>query len=143
MRTDVRLPEIADSVTAAKLVAWVVREGDRVVAGQPIAEVETDKTTMEIEAPAAGVLGTIRVPAGPDLVPVGTVIAVIVDDPAGVTVSDVRVDAVRRPQPSADRPSPEPSGGAAAPLVPLSERSGGAATPLAAKMAKLAALDLA
>ncbi|MCY4637993.1 MAG: dihydrolipoamide acetyltransferase family protein [Acidobacteria bacterium] len=74
---EVRMAELADSMTSATLTAWLKHSGDRVTAGEPIAEVETDKTTVEIEAPADGVLADIRVAAGTEAVAVGTVLALV------------------------------------------------------------------
>ena len=79
-QVEVRLPEIADTMTSATLAAWLKNAGDPVAAGEPIAEVETDKTTVELEAPAGGVLADIRVEAGARDVAVGTVLAVIRED---------------------------------------------------------------
>lgn len=62
-------------MTAAKLGAWLKREGDSVTSGEPLVEVETDKAQVEIEAPASGVLGKILVPAGADRVMVGAILA--------------------------------------------------------------------
>jgi len=93
MEVDIVMPELAESMASAKLASWLKAEGDAVTAGQPIAEIETDKTTVEIEAPATGVLQAIRIPAGTDGVTVGTVLAVIADgrgpvaEPAGTSVS--------------------------------------------------------
>ena len=73
--TEIRLPRLADSVTTVKFGAWLKGEGDRVEAGEPVAEVETDKTTVELEAPAAGVLCDLRVAPGADGLEVGAVLA--------------------------------------------------------------------
>ena len=73
--TEIRLPRLADSVASVRFGAWLKQEGDRVEAGEPIAEVETDKTTVELEAPAAGVLCDLRVAAGADGLEVGAVLA--------------------------------------------------------------------
>ena len=72
--TEIRLPRLADSVTTVRFGSWLKQEGDRVEAGEPIAEVETDKTTVELEAPAAGVLCDLRVAAGADGLEVGAVL---------------------------------------------------------------------
>ncbi len=74
---EVRLPELADAMASATLTTWLKQPGDVVTMGEPIAEVETDKTTVELEAPADGVLESIRVPAGTASVPVGAVLAVV------------------------------------------------------------------
>src|SRR5262249_17898149 len=70
MPLEVRLPQLGEATTAARLGAWLRREGDAVIAGEPIAEVETDKTNVEIEAPASGIL-RILIAAGSDGVMVG------------------------------------------------------------------------
>ena len=49
MPTEIRLPELAESMSSATLTAWLKKVGDRVSAGEPIAEVETDKTTVELK----------------------------------------------------------------------------------------------
>ncbi len=72
----VLMPKKGNSVEECVIVAWKVKEGDRVEAGQPLAEIETDKATFEVEAPAAGqVLKLLR--AAGDLVPVLNTIAVL------------------------------------------------------------------
>lgn len=97
--TEIRLPRLADSVTSVKFGAWLKREGERVEAGEPVAEVETDKTTVELEAPAAGVLCDLRVAPGADGLEVGAVLGRIdaVGEPA---------DAVP-PAPGVAHPHPE------------------------------------
>ncbi len=74
---ELRLTELAEGMAAATLSAWLKKPGDPVAAGEPIAEVETDKTTVELEAPADGVLAVIRVAAGAEAVAVGTVLALV------------------------------------------------------------------
>ena len=74
---EVRLPELSDAMASATLTAWLKKPGDPVTAGEPIAEVETDKTTVELEAPTDGVLADIRVPAGTDAIAVGSVLALV------------------------------------------------------------------
>jgi pyruvate dehydrogenase E2 component (dihydrolipoamide acetyltransferase) len=74
MATDVILPALGMSQDTGKIVQWLKAEGEQVAKGEPLAEIETDKATVEIEAPAAGVLAHITAAAGDD-VPVGQVIA--------------------------------------------------------------------
>jgi pyruvate dehydrogenase E2 component (dihydrolipoyllysine-residue acetyltransferase) len=149
--TEIRLPELADSATSVRLVSWVKREGERVATGDVVAEVETDKTTVEIEAPCEGVLGLILVPAGAGEVAIGTVIGTIVEgDPgAGGAVAQTgerpsqRAAVVNRPAGStlhAEPPVREPDTRAGQPADGPTRTV--LATPLAAKMAKLAAIDL-
>ena len=76
MATDVILPALGMSQDTGKIVQWLKGEGEPVAKGEPLLEVETDKATVEIEAPADGVLARVAASAGDD-VPVGQVIAVI------------------------------------------------------------------
>jgi pyruvate dehydrogenase E2 component (dihydrolipoamide acetyltransferase) len=80
MATDVFIPKMTDFMEEGTIVSWLVAEGDHVEAGQPILEIETDKATAEMEAPAAGFLAGIRpgVAVGA-VVPVGETIAYIID----------------------------------------------------------------
>ena len=79
MSSEIILPELAESMTSATLTTWLKEPGDSVRLGEPVAEVETDKTTVEIEAPADGILDQIHVEAGTEDVAVGTVLAVLRD----------------------------------------------------------------
>src|SRR5437660_12184151 len=76
MATDVILPALGMSQETGKIVQWLKAEGEQVAKGEPLAEIETDKATVEIEAPADGVLAHVSATAGDD-VPVGRVIASI------------------------------------------------------------------
>src|SRR6266852_3904219 len=76
MPTDVIMPALGMAQETGKILRWLKSEGDVVEQGAPIMEIETDKVTVEIEAPASGILAGLRVPEGAD-VPVGRVVAVI------------------------------------------------------------------
>src|SRR5579884_3211669 len=76
MAKDVILPALGMAQDTGKILQWLKAEGEQVAKGEPLAEIETDKATVEIEAPADGVLARISAAAGDD-VPVGHVIAVI------------------------------------------------------------------
>ena len=76
MATDVILPALGMSQDTGKIVRWLKSEGEQVVKGEPLVEIETDKATVEIEAPANGVLARVSAAAGEDI-PVGQVIAAI------------------------------------------------------------------
>ena len=76
MATDVILPALGMSQATGKILQWLKVEGEQVARGEPLAEIETDKATVEIEAPADGVLAHVAFTAGDD-VPVGQVIAVV------------------------------------------------------------------
>ena len=147
--TEIRLPRLADSVTTVKFGAWLKEEGDRVEAGEPIAEVETDKTTVELEAPAAGVLCDLRVAAGEDGLEAGAVLGRI--GPAGGETDG----AAPAPPPVAATVEPgdeAPGAPGEAPAAPPDEPAGrdespamtgeAPATPLARRMVAAAGLDL-
>src|SRR5256712_8299674 len=76
MPTDVIMPALEMAQETGKVLKWLKAPGDAVRKGEPIVEIETDKVTVEIEAPASGVLRDVTARAG-DVVPVGTTIALI------------------------------------------------------------------
>ncbi|MCL4767396.1 MAG: pyruvate dehydrogenase complex E1 component subunit beta [Hyphomicrobiaceae bacterium] len=80
MPTQVLMPALSPTMEEGKLAKWLVQEGDEVKSGMVIAEIETDKATMEVEAVDEGRLDRILVPAGTDNVKVNTPIAVILQD---------------------------------------------------------------
>ncbi|MGF1631147.1 MAG: pyruvate dehydrogenase complex E1 component subunit beta [Kiloniellaceae bacterium] len=80
MPIDVLMPALSPTMTEGKLAKWLKKEGDEIAAGDVLAEIETDKATMEVEAVDEGVLGKIMVPEGTDGVPVNQVIAVLLED---------------------------------------------------------------
>ena len=166
---EVRLPELADGMTSATLTAWLKTTGDSVGAGEPIAEVETDKTTVELEAPAGGVLAEIRIAAGADAVAVGTVLALLHQSPsvasgmpgAPAGAADLPAAATSKPPPgtsgagevrgslteSGPPDTPAAVSAATSDDVPQARSDAPAAqdlpaTPLARRMAELAGLDL-
>src|SRR6201996_3430598 len=71
------MPALSPTMTEGKIARWLKKEGDSVKAGQTIAEIETDKATMEVEAVDEGKLSQILIPAGTEGVKVNTPIAVI------------------------------------------------------------------
>lgn len=77
MATEVILPKWGLTMEEGTLVAWRVSEGDSVEEGQVIAEVETEKVTNELEAPASGVVSKILVEEDTEEIPVGTVLCLI------------------------------------------------------------------
>ena len=150
MATELKLPELAESMTSAAITAWLKEPGDRVSAGDAIVEVDTDKTTIEIEAPVSGVLREIVVPAGTEEVEVGAVLAVIDDDAAAGAGADEVVASPAPPEASAEVdmtspaavPPPAASLPESVPAPPLDSAVDVDATPLARKMAAAAGLDL-
>jgi pyruvate dehydrogenase E2 component (dihydrolipoamide acetyltransferase) len=77
MATFFALPKLGMNQEDAEILSWLISEGDEVVAGQPIVEVETDKASVELEAPTSGVVAQILHREG-DIVPINGVLAVIV-----------------------------------------------------------------
>src|SRR5918912_2560367 len=76
MATQVVMPKLSPTMEEGQLSRWLKNEGEKVSFGEPIAEIDTDKATMEATATTAGVLRKIIVPAG-ETVPLGAVIAVV------------------------------------------------------------------
>ena len=109
MPTEIKVPSLGESITEATVSKWLKRPGDPVAADEPVAELETDKVTLEISAPAAGTLSEILAEEGAN-VPVGAVLGRIADGSAAA------------PHPPASRapPSPRP-----APTLPSPASAGG------------------
>lgn len=80
MPIKVLMPALSPTMTSGNLTKWVKQEGDKIKPGDVIAEIETDKATMEVESVEDGVLSKITIPAGTQNVPVGSLIAVILED---------------------------------------------------------------
>lgn len=80
MSIQILMPALSPTMTEGKLAKWHKQEGDKVKAGQVIAEIETDKATMEVEAVDEGIIGKILVPAGTEGVAVNTPIAVLLEE---------------------------------------------------------------
>lgn len=105
MSVNILMPAISPSMTSGKLVRWHVEPGTRVRQGDILAELETDKAAMDIEAPADGVLETILVPGGTADVPVET--------PIGILASGAAEPAPQPASEPAPQPAPEPAPAAA------------------------------
>ena len=75
MPTQILMPRLSPTMEEGKLAAWHVKEGDRVRSGDVVAEIETDKATMEVEAPEDGVIEKLLLAAGTEHVPVNHPIA--------------------------------------------------------------------
>ncbi len=78
MPYEFKLPDLGEGLTEGEIAKWLVAEGEEVAEDQPLVEIQTDKTTVEIPSPAAGKVSSIRVAEG-EVVPVGTVLVVIGD----------------------------------------------------------------
>jgi pyruvate/2-oxoglutarate dehydrogenase complex dihydrolipoamide acyltransferase (E2) component len=80
MPINIFMPALSPTMEKGNLAKWLVKEGDAVKSGQVIAEIETDKATMEYESADEGIIGKIHVAAGSEDVAVGTLIAVLLED---------------------------------------------------------------
>jgi len=80
MTIQILMPALSPTMTEGKLSKWLKKEGDKVKAGQIIAEIETDKATMEVEAVDDGVMGKIVIPAGTENVKVNQLIALLLEE---------------------------------------------------------------
>ncbi|GBQ68762.1 pyruvate dehydrogenase E1 component subunit beta [Ameyamaea chiangmaiensis NBRC 103196] len=114
MSTQILMPALSPTMTEGKLAKWLKSTGDKVSSGDVIAEIETDKATMEVEAVDDGTLGRILVPEGAENVAVNTPIAVLLAEGEDDTATDA--PAAETPAPS-DTATPAPSGDVA-PLPP-------------------------
>ena len=81
MAYEFKLPDLGEGLTEGEVARWLVSEGDEVAEDQPLVEIQTDKTTVEIPSPAAGKVAQILVAEG-SVVPVGTILVVIGEDGA-------------------------------------------------------------
>ncbi len=107
MAYEFKLPDLGEGLTEGEIARWLVAEGQEIAEDDPLVEVQTDKTTVEIPSPAAGKVARILVPEG-EVVPVGTVLVVIGEDgaaPAGVE----QPRAEEAPQKAAGAGTREPS----------------------------------
>jgi pyruvate dehydrogenase E1 component beta subunit len=106
MPIQVLMPALSPTMTEGNLARWLKSEGDSISPGDVIAEIETDKATMEVEAVDEGTLGKILVAEGAEDVPVNTPIAVILEDgESAVDIGDAAQTAASAPQPAAESAS--------------------------------------
>ncbi|MBS1303579.1 pyruvate dehydrogenase complex E1 component subunit beta [Loktanella sp. SALINAS62] len=99
MATEILMPALSPTMEEGTLAKWLVKEGDTVASGDILAEIETDKATMEFEAVDEGTIGKILIAEGTEGVAVNTAIAVLLED--GETMDDVSVDTSQSQQPVA------------------------------------------
>jgi len=125
MPIEIKMPALSPTMEEGTLAKWLVKPGDEIRSGDIMAEIETDKATMEFEAVDEGTLVSIAVEEGTENVSVGTVIAVLAEEG-----EDADADA------AAAAPTPAP-----APAAPPSN-DGPAATPTARKLAEASGIDL-
>ena len=147
MPIEILMPALSPTMTEGNLAKWLKKEGEAVKPGDVIAEIETDKATMEVEAVDEGKLGKILVPEGSQGVKVNQTIALLLEEGedasalAKAQAPAAKPSAAAAPAPSAPAaPTPVAAPAAKAPAAPAGERL--FASPLARRMAQQAGLDL-
>ena len=139
MSTTIVMPKLSDTMEDGKILRWLKKPGDRVNAGDVLAEVETDKADMEIEADSAGVLAELKVPEGASAA-VGDVIAVLSDSSSAPAEKAEKADEAsaepEAPPAPAARPAPREESGNGA------DEGEARATPVAKKMAAERGVEL-
>ncbi len=142
MPIELKMPALSPTMEEGTLAKWLVKEGDEVRSGDLIAEIETDKATMEFEAVDEGIISSILVAEGTEGVKVGAVIALIAGDGE---------EAGAKPAPKAEAPKPEAAPAAMQSAPALAEASAPAktvsgnriiASPLAKRLAAAQGIDL-
>ncbi|MEQ9628291.1 MAG: biotin/lipoyl-containing protein, partial [Roseitalea porphyridii] len=107
MPIDILMPALSPTMEEGNLAKWLKQEGDEVTAGDVIAEIETDKATMEVEAVDEGTLGKILVEEGAEGVKVNTPIAVLLEE--GESADDIGKAGSAKPDGKADQEASEPA----------------------------------
>ena len=159
MPINILMPALSPTMEKGNLAKWLKKEGDKVKSGDVIAEIETDKATMEVEAVDEGTIAKILVPEGTQDVPVNDIIAVLAGDGEDVKAAGAGAGAAPAPKPAeapkpaaaaaapaSPTPAPVPAA-APAPAPPAAAKGNGHArifsSPLARRLAKDAGIDLA
>ncbi|MEA3030736.1 MAG: hypothetical protein QOG13_2061 [Sphingomonadales bacterium] len=150
MPIELKMPALSPTMEEGTLAKWLVKEGDKVAAGDLLAEIETDKATMEFEAVDEGIIASILVPEGSDGIKVGTVIALIAGEGEDVSAAKAPPAPAKAPEPvakdagetGAGQPAKETP--AAAPPGPAKAEAGDRvkASPLARRLAEAQGIDL-
>ena len=154
MPTEILMPALSPTMEKGKLAKWLVKEGDTVSSGDIIAEIETDKATMEVEAVDEGKVGKILVEEGTDDVAVNTAIAVLLEEgesaddikaggkAAAATESKAEAKAEAAPEPKAEASAPK-ADRKPEPATPAREPDSRIfASPLARRIAKQNGIDI-
>ncbi|WP_420382910.1 pyruvate dehydrogenase complex dihydrolipoamide acetyltransferase [Novosphingobium sp.] len=144
----IKMPALSPTMEEGTLARWLVKAGDTVKSGDIMAEIETDKATMEFEAVDEGVIASIDVPEGSEGVKVGTVIAMMAVDDEAPAAAPVKApepakapEKEQAPAPLAAAPAPAPASAAPAPVsAPKGDRV--IASPLAKRLAAAKGIDL-
>jgi pyruvate dehydrogenase E2 component (dihydrolipoamide acetyltransferase) len=158
MPTELKMPALSPTMEEGTLAKWLVKEGDEVKSGDILAEIETDKATMEFEAVDEGKIAKILVPEGTDGVKVGAPIAILAGEGEDVSAAAPKADTAPVEAPKAAAPAPKPdatpkSAPAQAPAetppappqpaaAPRAEGDRVKASPLARRLAQAQNIDL-
>lgn len=151
MPINITMPALSPTMEEGNLSKWLVKEGDTVKSGDVIAEIETDKATMEVEAVDEGTVAKLVVPAGTEGVKVNALIAILAADDedvkAAASSGNGAAAPAAAPAPKAEAAPAAQSAPAAAPVpaAPAAASSGGDrvfSSPLARRLAKEAGIDL-
>jgi pyruvate dehydrogenase E2 component (dihydrolipoamide acetyltransferase) len=129
MPINILMPALSPTMEKGNLAKWLKKEGDKVKSGDVIAEIETDKATMEVEAVDEGTLAKIVVPEGTQDVPVNDVIAVLAGDGEDVKAAGASAGAAKAPPKPAEAPAPKPATAAAPPAPSAAPAAAAAPAP--------------
>jgi len=146
MPINILMPALSPTMEEGTLAKWLVKEGDSVASGDVIAEIETDKATMEFEAVDEGIIGKIVVAEGTEGVKVNDLIAVLLEEGESAGDMDTKAEAAPAAKDeSAPKAEAEPAKAApsAAPAAPKSDGNRVFASPLARRIAADKGVDLA
>ncbi len=159
MPINILMPALSPTMEKGNLAKWLKKEGDKVKSGDVIAEIETDKATMEVEAVDEGTIAKILVPEGTQDVPVNDIIAVLAGDGEDVKAAGAGAGAAPAPKaaeapkpaaapaPMAPTPAPAPAAAPAPQAAAAPAKTNGHArvfsSPLARRLAKDAGIDIA
>ena len=127
MAIDIKVPTLGESVTEATLAKWYKKAGDAVAVDEPLCELETDKVTVEVSAPSAGVLAELSVGEG-ETVAVGAVIGRLNEGGGGAAKAAPAAAPAKAPAPAPEKKAPAPAAASSGPAMPPA--------PSAAKMMK-------
>ncbi|WP_427966815.1 pyruvate dehydrogenase complex E1 component subunit beta [Altererythrobacter sp.] len=121
MAIELKMPALSPTMEEGTLARWLKQEGDEIVSGDIIAEIETDKATMEFEAVDEGTLAKIMVPEGTENVAVGTVIATLAGEGEDVSEAAAAPAPAVAEAPNEPAPAPAPAETAPAPAKPVAQ----------------------
>ncbi|WP_043062030.1 pyruvate dehydrogenase complex dihydrolipoamide acetyltransferase [Brucella anthropi] len=149
MPINITMPALSPTMEEGNLSKWLVKEGDKIAPGDVIAEIETDKATMEVEAVDEGTIAKLVVPAGSEGVKVNALIAILAEEGEDVAAAAKGAASAPKTEAKVEAPKEEPKP-AAAPAPTKAEQPAAAnkgdrvfASPLARRIAKESGVDIA